>query len=88
MIAFEVRLNGQRLCTAGHADISVLSALINHVSRRRDLLFSVSGLTQGAQGPSQHLDWVNHSRLSVGDEISIKIADVPRCDAPKDVRTI
>jgi hypothetical protein len=88
MIAFEVRLNGQRLCTAGHADISVLSALINYLSRPQDLLLTVRASTKGTQSPSQNLTWLDHSRLSVGDEISIKLVDVPTCDAPKDVRTI
>jgi hypothetical protein len=88
MIAFEVRLNGQRLCTAGHADIAVQSAIINYLSRPQDLLLTVKASTKGMQSPSQNLTWLNNSRLSVGDEVSIKIVDVPTCDAPKDVRTI
>jgi hypothetical protein len=88
MIAFEVRINGERLCTAGHADISVLSAIINHVSRHQDLILTVRGITKGTQSPSQNLTWLNNSPLLVGDEVSIKIVDVRRCDVPTDVRTI
>jgi hypothetical protein len=87
VIAFEVRLNGQLLCTAGRADISVLSAVVNYMYRQPSLFASVGGLTQGTQGPGQHLDWLSNLPLSVGDEVSIRIVDVPTCDPPKGVRS-
>jgi hypothetical protein len=85
VIAFEVRLNGQLLCTAGRADISVLSAVVNYLHRHQDMFASVGGLTQGTQGPGQHLDWLSHLPLALGDEVSIRIVDAPTCDAPKGV---
>jgi hypothetical protein len=86
MIAFEVRRNGQLLCTAGHYDISVLIAAVNFLAKSQYLSFSVGGLTQGARIPRQHLDWLSESPLSLGDEVSVKIVDVPTCDAPKETK--
>jgi hypothetical protein len=87
VIAFEVRLNGQLLCTAGHADISVLCAAVNYSHRSQSAFTSVGGLTQGTQGPQQHIDWLSNLPLSVGDEVSIRIVDVPTCDAPRNVKS-
>ena len=86
MIAFEVRLNGQLLYTAGHVDIAVHSAIVHYLSKKQDLFMTVGGLTDNTQGPSQYLTWSENSQLSLGDEVSIKIVDVPTCDAPTGVR--
>jgi hypothetical protein len=61
MIAFEVSLNGKRVCTAGVQDFGVLSAIVSWVRRRpaqsrdgktieEELTVEVGGLVTEAPG--------------------------------------
>lgn len=90
VIAFEVRVNGQLLCTAGHDDIAVLNTMINCQpgDGSHDVNVWVGGLTKGIiarriRGRGEHVRWLESKSLSLGDEISIRIVDVPECDPPK-----
>jgi hypothetical protein len=91
MIAFEVTLNGNRVCTAGVDDFGVLSTILTWVRRRpelsrdgntieEELTAEVSALDSRDPIAGEHLKWLSE-RLRVGDSISIRIVDVEKVDA-------
>jgi hypothetical protein len=84
VIAFEVTLNGQRLCTASAGEAGVLSATVTWVMRSApgvaglsDLRLEVGGLAKDA-----HLHWPASRKLAVGDEVILKILDTAHSDPP------
>lgn len=77
MIALEVTLNGRRLCTAGAADVSVLTAILSFVGKRHELELEIGGLADEA-----HLKWLSPGRLSLGDEVTVRIVETDRPDPP------
>jgi len=94
MIAFEVRLNGRRVCVAGAEDLAVLSAHVTASGRlgpktvpaRPDdvggeVFYSVTGLTARPDpGRDVHVKWKSIEPLKVGDVIEVKVLDVKRAD--------
>ena len=78
MRAFEVHLNGKRLCLAGVGEKGVLTAIMTHVIGRGkgDLELSVGGLISPTD---EHVIWRNR-RLKVGDEVLIKITEAESVD--------
>jgi hypothetical protein len=81
MRAFEVHLNGKRLCVAGVGDDGVLTAIVDHVrgDGRDELQLGVSGL----ECPSgDHLTWTLR-RLRAGDEISVRIVEAGAASRPR-----
>ena len=98
MIAFEVKLNGRRICIAGAEDLCVLSATINAAgklgvktvpSRRnngsaREVFYSVGGLTRRPDPTKDvHLRWKSVAPLRIGDRLVIKVLEVRKADRPK-----
>jgi hypothetical protein len=98
MLCFEVYRNGEKLCTAGIGDFGVLSAMLTWVSHEPEKLkewaesgvpdieatrleFTVGGLGRCIGEAGEHLKWVE-SDLAVGDEIRIRVVDVPSADPP------
>ncbi len=82
MRAFEVRLNGKTLCTAGIGDYGVLTVIMDWVRRERgpeQLRLSVGGMVAGAL---EHLSW-RDVRLRAGDEVRVKIIDTESADRPR-----
>jgi len=84
MIAFEVTLNGQRLCTASAGETGVLTAAVTWVMRAApgvtepcDLRLEVGGLANDA-----HLRWPTPHKLAVGDEVVVKILEAAHSDPP------
>jgi hypothetical protein len=78
MRTFEVFLNKKRLCIAGIDADCVLSAIVDHVSKRRRLHLVLGGLDTSA---GEHVRWVDR-HLRVGDEIRIRIAEGSKADRP------
>lgn len=72
-------MNGKKLCIAGVGDRGVLSAIISWVAgdRDEDLFLHVGGLVN-----EEHIDWIDHTRLQIGDEIRVQICDVESGDDP------
>lgn len=72
MRAFEVHLNGKKLCLAGIGDDGVLDASANWVGSKRgsDLFLQVGGLISSTK---EHVSWVRQRRLHVGDKITVRI---------------
>jgi hypothetical protein len=90
MIAFEVHVNGKLVCTAGNPEMLVLSTILTAVRgspEREETFLSVGGLLKTGQEEPRHADWLVHSSLAVGNEISVRIVDVPTCDPPAAIRT-
>ena len=82
MIAFEVYMNGKKLCLAGVGNDGVLSAITDHVigNGRNRLHLHVGGLVLPQ---NEHVRWRSTS-LSPGDEITIKIVEVDAVDRPRE----
>jgi len=101
MIAFQLRLNGKKLATAGLPGRHVLSAIMWSVVRtdraigraarqggklsRRELDLHLGGLSSREDGSGAFVDWVN-TALRVGDTIALQIVDVKRPDEPAERR--
>ena len=96
MIAFEVRVNDEVVCTAGIEDCGVLTSMLTWVRRRppesaddepleEELTLEVGALDNRAPQPSEHLKWLSQP-LRVGDCVSMRIVDVGTADPPLERR--
>ena len=90
MRAFEVSVNGDRVCTAGMVERGVLSAHVTWLHQRPDaeyqpdaetLELAVGGLASDPSGPEEHRTWLRRP-LRVGDVIELRVVDVADADAP------
>jgi len=87
MLAFEVHLNGKKVCTAGIGEPGVISSIITWVlgdgkgrpSEQEQVGVRVGGLISRTE---QHVTWFNRP-LRRGDKISIRIVEVDDADTPK-----
>jgi hypothetical protein len=97
MIAFEVRLNGKRICIAGADDLAVLNTIITASGKlgpktiparpddtNGEIHYSVGGLT-ARRDPEKdvHVRWKSIAPLKVGDVIQVKVLDVKKADRAK-----
>jgi hypothetical protein len=95
VIVFEVLLNGKRLARAGTEDMGVLSTHVTGVGKlgrqskgtkgapeSYDLDLHVGGLTARARQADEHLRWGPRTQLEVGDEVTIRIVEGTKADAP------
>ena len=101
MIAFEVDLNGESLGTAGDADLSVLSAIVNavgklgersqaarHAENDFQLELTVGGLTSRVDSSkNEFADWVRRP-LNVGDSVTIRIVETNISESPAETRAV
>ncbi len=78
MIAFELSVNGEKLCTAGVGDKGILNAIIGGPN---PLHLRVGGLSK-----EKHLQWITPRpktfELKAGDEITIRIVETDVVDEP------
>ena len=92
MKCFEIRINGEKVCTAGVGDSGVLNSFVSFMTRKEqdetpndsgaeNLFITVSGIANLEEDASNHLEWL-HQDLNVGDEIVIKIIEASSCDEP------
>jgi hypothetical protein len=81
MRAFEVHLNGKRLCVAGIGDNGVLTAHIAHLvgQYKNELRLEVGGLSLPFK---EYVTW-NRRKLKVGDEVRITIIETTASDSPE-----
>jgi hypothetical protein len=84
MIAFEIYLNGQKLCRAGISDSGVLSAIVNWSvatmasgTRNEGLFLNLGGLVNPE---GKHVSWINQKPLAVGDRIQVSIVEADSVD--------
>jgi hypothetical protein len=87
MIAFEVYLNGKKICTAGVGDLGVLSTSLawrgaqphkKGAPSPEFLRLDIGGLAAG-----EHLRWVDRS-VKRGDAVIIKVVEVDAADKPRE----
>jgi hypothetical protein len=96
MKAFEVFLNGNKLCTSGVGNLGVLSAVLTWVRREgentetkmpdrleEELTLNVAGLISPSK---EHVSWAQR-QLTLGDEICIRIIESDSVDPPRDRKT-
>jgi hypothetical protein len=96
MIAFEIFLNGNKLCRAGVGDLGVLTTVLSWVRRERrntetrepgnieeELTLNVSGLISSK---NEHVRW-SESKVRVGDEVRVRVVSVESVDLPGDRST-
>ena len=93
MIAFEVHVNGQRLCTAGVNGDGATNIIMNWVRRRglqtqshlpdsveEELRMHVGGLETSTK---EHVIWENLD-LKPGDRIEIVVLETDSADTPRE----
>jgi hypothetical protein len=76
MIAFEVYLNGEKICTAGSNEITSVTAAVNFFPKRynRDKLGPALTVSGVASRPEEFLDWA-HRELRVGDRVEVQVVE-------------
>ena len=89
MIAFEVHLNGKKLCTAGVGDVGVLGLGLSwrgpqpYKKGERPiaeyLRLDVGGITSSLV---EHVRWVDR-KLKRGDMVGIKVVELASVDKPR-----
>jgi len=99
LLALEIFVNGRKVSLAGAEDLSVLTGIVNAVGKLgkkasrgkkargkgNDLWLTVGGLTDRADGsPNEHLRWVGHKKLKIGDRVEIRICKATVADSPVD----
>ncbi|MGB3639780.1 MAG: hypothetical protein WBA07_01510 [Rivularia sp. (in: cyanobacteria)] len=87
MTAFEIRLNGEYICTAGVEQKGSLSAITSWLKRtdgtsEEEMKLNVGGLTEDSEGNNIFLKWIIDRSLEVGDELNIKIVQASEVDKP------
>ena len=84
MLAFDVLVNGKRLCLAGTAPNDVISTIISWARRTPDTInFHVGGISSG--NSHVQIDWTTPT-ISIGDEITIRLVDAETYDEPDERR--
>jgi hypothetical protein len=95
MIAFEIFVNGNKICSAGVGDDGVLHSSLTLITRERGnkqtvegdaerLIFNVGGAVGSPHNASQHIRWPDQ-HLAVGDEVAIRIVETEAIDKPSEV---
>jgi hypothetical protein len=79
MRAFEVYLNGKKLCLAGVGEDGVLSAIVSLGRGEGNLCLDVGGLLTGTH---DYVTWIGQEPLAVGDKIEVKIVKSDEVDEP------
>ena len=80
MRAFEIHLNGKRLCLAGIDGDCVLTVIVNHVvgDGRNELRLHIGGLISATE---EHVRW-KAPHLRLGDKMALRIVETDRVDKP------
>ena len=81
MIAFDVYLNGEKVCTAGNEDLTSVTAAVNFFPKgyRRDKLSPTLTVDGVASQPEEFLDWA-YRELRVGDRVEIQVVESSTAD--------
>ena len=92
MIAFEIQLNGKRLCVAGIGDLGTVTAIMTWVRRKappegttipdwtaEELNLHVGGIDSQT---NENLVWLRHE-LQVGDAITVRVIETDSVDVPE-----
>ncbi len=93
MIVLSVQVNGESPVVGGASDLGVLNAIITAVGKLGsdakparsdeppDIFLSLGGLTsRAANSPNEHVRWIGHRELRVGDTITVEVLDAAVAD--------
>lgn len=93
MLVLRVQVNEETPVTGGAADLGVLNAIVNCVGKlgdeawpgrpdeAPDIHLSLGGLTSRAEGvPDEHVRWVEHRPLKVGDRVLVEVLEADAAD--------
>jgi hypothetical protein len=85
MRAFEVHLNGRKLCVAGIGKTGVLTAILDYVGGqgREETALTVGGLLTTVD---EHVRWIKRRKLRTGDEIHVRVLDCESVESPEERR--
>ena len=81
MIAYEVYLNGEKLCTAGGAELTALTGTLTFFPNRPDELGPLLTVGGVVCNPEEFLHWA-HRGLRVGNRVEIRIVESSKADEP------
>jgi hypothetical protein len=82
MIGFELKINGNVICSAGVGGLRFLTVALTWMRRKEEEInVSVGGMAFQANGDSEEVRWLNQS-VAPGDEIVIRIVDRLGYDEP------
>jgi hypothetical protein len=90
MIAFEIYVNGRKLCTAGTDGLSTVTAGAGFILPKQPPgAEPVLHLTVGGASvkPARVVTWGQH-KLRVGDEVTIRVVDTPEVEAPDTIHDL
>jgi hypothetical protein len=81
MRAFEVWLNGEKLCLAGIGVDGVLTTIVNWAGRQGEggSFLDVGGLISQTK---EHVHWISQKPLTVGDRLQVTIVETDAVDSP------
>jgi len=89
MIALEVHLNGEKVCTAGVGELGVLSSIVSWRGTQHyndgtappgaSLQLQVSGLTSPSK---EHVRWTERN-IRMGDRVEIRVIETSAVDLPQ-----
>ena len=86
LLAFEILVNGKKRQVVGDLSADMLSITLQAISaelrKRPDprIRLVANGIASGSA--ESHLSWPDHTGLSVGDEITVRIVEVDAADTP------
>ena len=82
MTAFDIYLNGEKVCTAGGSELTALSSAVSLGPTYPDkkAVLTVSGFLISSQA-QEFLNW-GHRDLRVGDRVEIQVVETSAVDKP------
>lgn len=83
MKAFEVLVNGEKLCVAGIENDGSLTTIVNFSVHHGNggFFVDVGGFNAITKN---HVHWVSQKPLRVGDDVQVRIVETEAVDSPSD----
>lgn len=78
MLAFEISVNGKRLCPFGTDNALVVSTALSWTRHQGRVCFNIGGIVN--DGTNDHFEWKT-PQIDVGDEVLVRLVDVDSIDA-------
>lgn len=77
MIAYEVYVNGEKVCVASVGESGVLTAILSWVGSRGSAKNDLLDLRIGGLVHADHVRWLSETTtISVGDEVTIRVVEI------------
>lgn len=95
MLAMEVKKNGRKVCVAGADDLGVLTASLSAggplgprtwdftgKASKPDMHLRVGGLTSRSGAPDDHVNWIGHMEIQIGEAVTLRFIETDKADSP------